>query len=62
METYNRPTLNLLDIRNMECEHDHFRIDSMKNTVEFRVGSCLSTTEVKELIDKGWNVNIKSAS
>jgi len=61
MEKYNRPTLNLIDIRDLNFEHDHFRIDSMKNTVEFRVGKRLSEDEVRSLIDNGWNISVKAA-
>ena len=55
-----RPTLNLQDLRGWGYEHDHFKVDSMRNTTKFQVGSCLSTAEVEEVIQKGWIVNIKA--
>jgi len=56
-----RPTLNLRDLRSWGYEKDHFKIDSMKNTITFQVGQCISSQQVEEAIQLGWIVNIKDS-
>ena len=53
------PTINLTDLRYMGNEGpEHFRVKSMKNTITYQVGNCLSETDVQNLIDMEWTVNI----
>ena len=54
------PTLTLTDIRIYGGEEDHFRIQAMKNTTDYKIDDCLSTNEVDGLIAQGWTVNIKA--
>jgi len=59
------PTINLIDFRTI-CKNnpqynpeDHFKIDSLKNTIDYRAGQFIQEITVKDLINMGWNVNIR---
>jgi hypothetical protein len=63
------PTINLVDYRSLskrEGGHprydadDHFRIESLKNTIDYRAGQFVKEITVKDLINMGWNVNIRA--
>lgn len=59
------PTINLIDFRSI-CKNnqsynpsDEFKIDSLKNTIDYRAGQFITEITVKDLINMGWNVNIR---
>ena len=54
------PTMNLTDIRCKGYDKDHFRIDTMKGTIDYQAGGYISSTEVQDLINRNWHINIKS--
>jgi hypothetical protein len=58
------PTLNLIDWRSCAgsprfSEDDHFKIESMKNTIDYQAGQFLKSLTVQDLITMGWNINIR---
>ncbi len=60
------PTINLIDWRkiadnsNYEPEKEkHFKVESLKNTIDYRPKQYLTSEEAQDLINKGWNVNIR---
>jgi len=53
-----KPTITLIDLRHFDYEKDHFKIKSLKNTIEHRVGNYLSVIEVENLIAKDWTINV----
>jgi len=55
---HTKPTINLVDIRSWGYEKDHFRIKSLKNSIDYQVGNCLTTQQVQDLINIGWTVNV----
>lgn len=62
------PVINLIDFRHLASTpgghprfgvNDHFRVDTMKNTTQYRAGSFLTEIIVNDLINLGWTVNIR---
>lgn len=62
-------TINLVDYRSLSMREgghprfdpdDHFRIETVKNTIDYRPGTYIKETTVKDLINMGWNVNIRA--
>ena len=62
-------TINLIDYRYLSMREgghphhdadDHFRIESLKNTIDYRAGQFIKEITVKDLINMGWNVNIRA--
>lgn len=52
-------TVNLTDLRHLGLNRDHFKVKSLQNTIDYRIGDYLTSQQVQDLIDMGWTVNVE---